>query len=57
MRYHIIVAYEDQTVKSERSNDIVAALQAVSIYLGDRDCYRAAIWDERFDIWVLDFRR
>jgi len=56
-RYHIVVAYEDQTSKSEHCDDIIAALQAVSIYLGDRDCWRALIWDERFETCVLDFRR
>ena len=56
-RYHMTTNYSDGYTKDEYSDDIVAVLQAASIYLGDRDCWRVAVFDTAQKTWVVDFMR
>ena len=44
-RYQIIVAYDDQTCKTEYADDIINILGALSAYLEDPHADMASVWD------------
>ena len=43
--YQIVIAWNDQTSKSEHIDNIISALEALAIYMRDPDCERANIYD------------
>lgn len=56
-RYHMTTNYTDGYTKDEYSDDIAAVLQAASIYILDRDCWRVAVFDTVQKVWVVDLMR
>lgn len=47
-RYQLVIAWSDFSSKTESTNEIAAALQAVTIYIEDASCEFVQIYD-----WIL----
>ena len=56
-RYQLIVAYDDCTSKSERTNDLNSAITAFYIYVQDPTCVIVNIYDYETKRLVLQFNR
>lgn len=53
-RYQMVTVY-GQSSKSERSNNIIALLQAAAIYLHDQDCTMISIYDFKEGRDILNY--
>lgn len=57
VRYQLITIYNDDSVKTEGSNDVIALLETAAIYLRDRDCAIVKIWDDDKAEDILNYWR
>lgn len=55
--YQIIIVYEDHWIKTEHTDNIISALEAIAIYLRDPTCIIAKVWDEHEKEWIVDYWR
>lgn len=56
-RYQLIVVWDDISSKTESCNDIIAALNAATIYMMDTSCNHVSIYDWKKHKDVLDWNR
>lgn len=56
-RYQVITAYADCTSKTESTNDLMQALNAVSIYWMDEDCVMIHVYDWQTEKDVVTYNR
>lgn len=56
-RYQLIVVWDDISSKTECCNDIIAALNAATIYMMDNSCVQVSIRDWKENKDVLDWNR
>ena len=57
MRFQLITAFDDCTVKSEMTNDLQAALGAIQIYLDMPDVFVIHLIDNIKETMVFDWCR
>ena len=56
-RYQIIIVYDDYGTKTEHTDNIISALEAIAIYLRDSTCIIAKVWDENEKEWIVNYWR